>query len=408
MCIKVAERKFGGMAPSPRDKESGNVLVMGDDMRIFLAVTRALGRAGKIVHVAPFDNQAPALKSRYVAKIHDLPNYASDKRAWLQAFRTLIKSHNIELVIPCTDPRIIMLHEQRDELQDVKLAIPSSAAMDWLFDKEMTHGLCDQLGVKVAPAARLAASDTAESLIARFNLPMVIKPRRSYWNDQLGSADTVHIVKDHVQLAALLPTLTRPERWLVEGYFQGAGIGISILASEGRIFQAFQHRRLREGFGGSSSYRISEKLHAGMLADARKICTHMKHTGVCMFEFRFNDQIDDWILLETNARFWGSMGLAVHLGLDYPSALRTLMIEGREIPQPDYAAGVRSRNFLLDGLNILREVQASRSIGKFLIDMGDFALQPLRWIAGHETSDGFVLDDAKPGFQELSRVFKRS
>ncbi len=386
---------------------SPHVLVMGDDMRIFLAVTRALGRAGKIVHAAPFDNKAPALKSRYVAHVHTLPDYATDKQAWLASFRQLVSTQNIDLVIPCTDPRIIMLHEQREHLRDVRLAIPSAASMDWLFDKKMTHDLCDLLGVKVAPAAQLAPSDTAANLIARFSLPFVIKPRRSYWNDQLQSADKVHIIKDKTQLDALLPELEKPERWLVEGYFEGAGIGISVLSHEGRIIQAFQHRRLREGFGGSSSYRISEALHQGMLEDCKKICEHMKHTGVCMFEFRINDKTGEWILLETNARFWGSMGLAVHLGMDYPNALHALMVEGQELPQPKYVTGVRSRNFLLDGLNILRAFKRNKSASGLAKDTADFLVQPFRWITKRETSDSFVLDDTRPAISEIFAVARR-
>jgi predicted ATP-grasp superfamily ATP-dependent carboligase len=386
---------------------ASNVLVMGDDMRIFLAVSRALGRVGKIVHAAPFDTKAPALKSRYVAHVHNLPDYATDKQAWLASFRQLVSEQNIDLVIPCTDPRIIMLHEQREHLADIRLAIPSAASMDWLFDKKMTHDLCDQLGVKVAPAAQLSPSDTAANLIAQFALPFVIKPRRSYWNDQLQTADKVHIVQDREQLDALLRDIEKPERWLVEGYFEGSGIGISVLAHEGRIIQAFQHRRLREGFGGSSSYRISEGLHEGMLEDCKKICAHMKHTGVCMFEFRFNDKTGEWILLETNARFWGSMGLAVHLGMDYPNALHALMVEGREVPAPNYANGVRSRNFMLDGINILRAFKRSKSVSSLARDIADFSVQPLRWITRRETSDSFVLDDTRPALFEIFAATSR-
>ena len=54
---------------SPKER----VLVLGDDMRIFLAVVRSLGRAGKEVHVVPFNWNAPALKSKYIAKIHYFP-----------------------------------------------------------------------------------------------------------------------------------------------------------------------------------------------------------------------------------------------------------------------------------------------------------------------------------------------
>ena len=39
------------------------VLVLGDDMRIFLSIVRSLGRAGKEVHAVPLNWQSPALNS---------------------------------------------------------------------------------------------------------------------------------------------------------------------------------------------------------------------------------------------------------------------------------------------------------------------------------------------------------
>jgi predicted ATP-grasp superfamily ATP-dependent carboligase len=380
------------------------ILVLGDDMRVFLAVTRALGRAGHAVYAAPFDRTAPALSSRYVTVTVELPDYATNKKAWVVALLALQEREQFDLVIPCTDPRIIMLHENRADLAHIRLAIPSPDAMEWLFDKELTHEMCNALGVNVAPAARLEEKDTADGLIGTFKLPFVIKPRRSYWNDQLGSADKVHIIESREQLELVLPQLVSRERWLVEGYFEGVGTGVSVIAHNGKIQHAFQHRRLREGKGGASSYRISEALHAGMLSDCEKICAHMKHTGVCMFEFRFDDRSGRWILLESNARFWGSMALAVAAGADYPNFLHQLMVHGIAAPQQKFRIGLRSRNFLLDGLNILRHFGREKSVGTLIRDIGDFALQPVRWVFGRETSDGFAMDDLKPGFSELKQT----
>ena len=60
---------------------------------------------------------------------------------------------------------------------------------------------------------------------------------------------------------SVLVSLTDRSRYLVESYFEGSGVGVSVLAHEGEILQIFQHRRLREGKGGNSSYRISETVN---------------------------------------------------------------------------------------------------------------------------------------------------
>ncbi len=59
----------------------GRVLVVGDDMRIFLAVVRALGRAGRQGRPFPF-GPSPALNSRYVSRVHTTPSFDSDAPGW--------------------------------------------------------------------------------------------------------------------------------------------------------------------------------------------------------------------------------------------------------------------------------------------------------------------------------------
>ena len=264
------------------------VLVFGDDMRIFLAVVRSLGRAGKDVHAAPFNWRSPALKSRYISVVHHLPRYSDGPTAWQEAVLELLRQGSFDLIVPCCDDRSILpFHIHRLDFSGYRIAIPNAKSMDVLFDKECTHEMCVELNIPAAPAARLQPNDSVQDLISRFGLPLVVKPRRSYWADRLD-AGKVFIVESEAELQKVSRTIDEPWRYLVEGYFEGEGVGVSVLAENGAILQSFQHRRLREGWGGSSSYRISEPLDPRLYAACEKICAHTNYTGVCMFEFRRN------------------------------------------------------------------------------------------------------------------------
>lgn len=381
---------------------TGRVLVLGDDMRIFLTVARSLGRAGLEVHAVPFNWHSPALRSRYVAKVHRLCRYSDDAAAWQSAFLALVTSQDFDLVIPCCDRATIALDASRDMLASQRLAIPNRAAMTTLFDKEQTRKLCLELGISVVKAGRLDASAGARDLVARFGLPLVIKPRRSFWADKLDVWEKVAIPASEAEVAELLAGITHHDRFQVEAFFDGVGVGVSVLAHEGRIVQAFQHRRLREGKAGPSSYRISEAVNPGLLEACAKICRHTAHTGVCMFEFRYNPERRDWILIETNARFWGSMALPIAIGVDFPRYLYDLMVNDVTHPRVAYEPGIRSRNFFLDGLNLLRRARHLAAGGAWLKDVGDFLAQPAGWLTGRERSDSFVLDDLKPGLWECA------
>jgi predicted ATP-grasp superfamily ATP-dependent carboligase len=392
------------------NKNQGRVLVFGDDMRIFLAVVRSLGRAGLEVHAAPFDAKSPALKSKYIKKIHRFPRYSSDPKGWLAEVLAVLRSEPFDLVVPCSDNAILPLDLNRHYLAQYRLAIPSARAMEFLFDKELTRQLCDELGIPVVDGKRINIGDSAKELVKRFGLPIVIKPRRSYWTDRLDQWGKVSILDSELEVQAALDGLDEPWRYLAEGYFEGTGTGVSVLAKDGKILQAFQHRRLREGRGGNSSYRVSEPTHPELLQAAEKICTRMNMTGVCMFEFRFNDESRKWILIETNCRFWGSLPLPVSLGVDFPRYLYDLMVHDKQPVAVDYRTGIKARNFTLDGYNLLKRLRGLKrgERGGWLKDLGSFATQPLRWMTGRERSDSFVSDDLKPAFSECAALLRNA
>ncbi len=391
------------------DQVPERVLVFGDDMRIFLAVVRSLGRAGKEVHAAPFNWHAPALKSKYVSAVHHLPRYQENPAAWREAVLELLDEHAFDLIVPCCDDRSILpFHTHRDDFGRYPVVIPAASAMDLLFDKERTRELCAVLSIPTAKGRPLAARDTADALAAEFGLPLVLKPRRSYAMDRLDAWGKVWIVDTMPELRNLLGTIGDPSRYLAESWFEGSGVGVSVLAEDGRILHVFQHRRLREGRGGSSSYRVSETVDSELLDACQKILTHTKLTGVCMFEFRYNPKTQGWILIETNARFWGSMSLPLSLGVDFPLYLYDLLTKGAQHAPVAYQPGIRSRNLVLDGFNLvtsLRDIRRS-GVGAWFADVGDYLTQPVRWISGRERSDSFVKDDIRPGLSECGQLFE--
>jgi len=144
-----------------------------------------------------------------------------------------------------------------------------------------------------------------------------------------------------------------------------------------------------------------------MYRACEKICTHTKLTGVCMFEFRWNPHSRRWILIETNARFWGSLPLPISLGVDFPRFLYDLLVHDIRHPQPDYQAGIRARNFVLDGFNLLCDAGRirPRELKSWIADLADFLVQPIRWSTGRERSDTFVRDDLRPALWECASLF---
>jgi protein-tyrosine-phosphatase/predicted ATP-grasp superfamily ATP-dependent carboligase len=383
------------------------LLVIGDDTRSFLTLVRALGRVGNVVHVAPFNRRSPALRSRYVAAVHRLPFHLGDGSAWRAALRELVDTHGIELVIPCDERALLPLDAHRDAFADVVLAIPDRRAIDVFYDKHRTRELAARHGIAVAPGRLLRADDTAEVLAGTFGLPLALKPRCSYRLDGLHARNKVALADDAATLRAELAHRA-PDDTLIEAFAPGIGVGVSVLAADGEILQAFEHHRDHDDLAvGGSYYRHSAPLTPVLLFAVERLVADLGYTGVAMFEFRL-DRVDGrYALLEVNARPWGSMPLPVALGVDFPDRWRRLLSEGERTPPVRYRCFVYGRNLVPDLEHMLLDIRRAgnrpRAIARAAAGV---ALGLGRLLTGRERWDTLTRDDPRPGLVELGDAMR--
>ena len=386
---------------------AGKVLVFGEDTRSFLAILRSLGRRGVAVHVAPANLRAPALASRYVAAVHAVPPWmAGGSREpgadWLAAVEALLRAERFDLVIPCNETSLLPLQRHRARLGALaRLAVPDDAAIAVLFDKHATRELAQRLGIPVAPGRLKLPGDSAESLLAALGAPVVVKPRHSYRLDRLDRRGRVQLAADAAELARLLSG-SDDGAYVLEGFFPGQGLGVSLLACRGRVLQAFEHHRVRED-GSGSYYRVSAALTPALLAAAAALVAALDYTGLAMVEFRRDPgRTGTWVLLEVNARPWGSMPLPLGLGVDFPWRWYRLLTAGEESPAVGYRVGVYGRNLLPDLQAMLAEAHR-RGAGR-LASLGQWLLELGRVATGREIHDVLVHDDPRPALAEFCQL----
>ena len=380
-------------------------LVIGDDTRGFLATVRSLGRGGVEVHAAPFTFQSPALRSRYISKKHWLPYYLGNGSEWLRAFDALLERERFALVIPCDERALLPLHHHRERFRtQTTLAIPDTHSLEILFDKLKTRGLARSLGIPVAKGRIIEQCDTARTLSLEAGLPLAIKPTSSYTLDRLYARNRVIVASDEFELAEAL-TRVGDGNHFFEAFCPGVGVGVSVLAHEGRVLQAFQHRRVHEA-QGAGFYRVSEEFSPPLLDAVNKVIEAIGYSGLAMFEFRVDDKTGKWVLLEVNARPWGSLPLPVAAGIDFPYRWYQLLVDGIETPERRYKIGVYGRNIVPDTRQRLahaRELQ--RKPAQLIRFVVKTLSEYMRVFADREVYDVFVLDDLAPGWHELLGEF---
>jgi protein-tyrosine-phosphatase/predicted ATP-grasp superfamily ATP-dependent carboligase len=385
-------------------------LVIGSDMRAFLGVVRSLGRRGVSVHVAPFDFTSPALHSRHIAQIHRLPSLQAGEDAvegamlWVAALSELCARIRPDFIVPCDDRSIIPLQRHAAELTHLRVALPGRDAFEAFFDKGNTRALAQACGVPVAPGQVLGAADTAESLVAAYGLPLYLKPRNSYLLRSLDRRRDVVACPDVGTLRGALAAIDAPEEYVVEGHQRGIGVGVSVLARDGEVSRVFQHRRVRErAGGGGSTYRVSEPPDPVLERMVRAMAAASRLCGVAMFEFKVDDGAGSAALLEVNARFWGSLPLAMACGVDFPWLWMCQALGAPPSAPAAYRAPYYARNPVADIYAARAHVASLRAEGRAaqMLEAGRWLASLARIPLGRECLDTLPRDDPRPGWSEM-------
>ena len=372
---------------------SRKVLVLGKDTRAFLSVVRSLGRRGIEVHVGWCEAGAAAAHSRYVGTIHEIPPPTLKDFRWRDRLLEILDRENFDLVIPCNDPSILPLQLHRKDFAPFldSLYLLDEHAFRIAFDKLESYELARTLGIPVPRRLRASRLEDLASALSSFSLPVLVKPKASFTVDRLERKHHVRWARSPQELESLVQALLPWGDVAIEERVSGRGAGVEVLAHQGQLLVAFQHVRLHEPpSGGGSSYRRSTALHPELLAATQKFLQALRYTGVAMMEFKIDSDRGTWAFIEINARFWGSLPLALAAGVDFPSHLYEMWVEGRRDFAQGYRTGVSCRNLANDFLWMKRNVPRWRMPAELV------RLLPLR-----EHSDTFVLDDPWPGVAEV-------
>lgn len=388
-----------------RTKTGGKVLVLGDGMTYFLSVVRSLGRKQLEVHSAWCSPDCPALRSRYVAVRHELP-FPDFGGAWRSAFLNLLRRERFDLVIPTNEQSMRPLQEHCDELSVAgSIYLPNNRAFDVLFDKWKSVELARSVGMFV-PRSELAADlQSCRRLASEFGWPLVIKPLASFTAGDLVHRRGVVKAYNDAELDAGARHLLAKGPVLVQECFVGTGVGVEVLACEGKVLAEFQHERIHlPPRGGASTYRKSVPLSPDLLGATRRLVEAVNYTGVMMVEFLVNSDTRQWRFVETNARFWGSLPLAVAAGVDFPYFLYQMLVRGvRRFPH-GYRTGLYCRNLTADLYWAHDNLRANRR------DPTLMTVSPIRMVREwanlfllRERFDALTSDDPWPGIVESAQ-----
>lgn len=316
--ITVAEYEWS-------NKGLAKILILDGHSAAALAMTRSAGRAGHWVAVGANGGLfAGAKLSRYCRAELDYPVSTDDADTFLLSILDFVRSNRIDLIVPVTDWTIGPLSAQSERFANIcRIALPAKAAFEIASDKYRTIQVAESLGIAI-PRTYLIESVADFSKCGQIQLPAVVKDRYSVrWLGSKALFGSVAYAFSPTELEDKVEErLQEAGDVLVQEFVSGVGIGFSCFVVAGKVYLPFQWQRIREvdPRGSGSSARKSIPLDQALLSLSSRLVIEIGFEGIVMVEYKKTTD-ERLVLMEINGRPWGSIGLPIACGVDYPRFL---------------------------------------------------------------------------------------
>lgn len=388
----------------------GTVLVLDGDTIPALDITRSIGRQGVPVDIAAHQANSISGYSRYTQKARLYPHPLESTDQFLTWLEQQLASNRYHLIIPATERTLVPIarhfhsHPQAD-----RITMPALDALETVLDKAKTGQLAIDCNVPQPLSWTISQLSELNDLEDQLHYPVVVKPGRSISDNEVRVPLTVRYAHSGEELRKLGRELLGHVHLVLQEYFTGIGVGIELIADKGEILYAFQHQRIHEMplTGGGSSYRKSVEIDPELLEVSRRLIARLNWHGVAMVEFKKNSQTGEFILIEINGRFWGSLPLATAAGADFPYQLYQLYTSGAVTALQPYRREVYCRKLASDLAwleAVIRKDADTRlvtipSIGSALKDW-------LKVFSPNHYFDVQSFSDIKPGLVDIGRIVR--
>ena len=369
------------------------VFVTDGHWRKTLAVVRSLARRGVEVTVGESSGIAASLFSKYCSRRMVYPSVRRRPEAFLAFLRQELQERPYDLIMPMEEETLLLLAQHREEFAPLaRLPIPPYQDIVKVRDKGWLLRHASRQGIPTPRTVCVEDSTDLDAIKDTIPPPWVIKPRVSS-----GSFGIAYVEREQDLTEAYRKVHSHFPFPLIQERIppEGEAFGVSALLNHGgQVKACFVHRRLREYpiTGGPSTLRESVR-HPQIEELGIRLLQSLDWYGVAMVEFKVDPRDNQPKLMELNPRFWGSLALAIHAGVDFPYLLYKMAMGEEFEAIVDYEVGARCR-WLLPG-----------DILHFLHNPNRFHLKPSFFQFRGTAYDILSLDDPLPAMGSFLTLF---
>jgi len=381
---------------SPNKNELDVLLSNGWD-RIAYNVLRGLAKGNLKVGFGTDRNSGMGAYSnnKKIKYLH--ADFKTDPEKFIEDLHERIQQLKPRVYIP-TGEEVLTVAKHINRFNDLEIHIPISSynTLIKLHDKSISTRIASDLGIPIPKTIIPTNFKEISEFIKEFNYPVVIKKFES------NSSKGVFFIDKPYDESQFKTILVRNDlkygEFITQQFVNGTGYGVSALFNKGELKTLFTHKRLRERIltGGPSTLRMSTN-QPELEEYAVRLLKSVRFHGVAMVEFKYNEATNQARFVEVNPRFWGSVGLAINSGVNFPHMLYQIAIDGDVATGIDYKIGFTNEWLLGNISAVFNEIKRTKN-----------PLYIKNLFSKNNGFDDFYLDDPKPFFAMIYLIIKRS
>jgi len=377
-------------------KNKIDVLITNAWDRIGYNVLRGLAGKGLNVALGTDNYLGMAYYSHYCAAKFIHSNYKLSEQNFIEDVTKAIQKFQASVYIP-TGEEVFAVSRNLERFKNLNVNIPVSDinTLEILNNKIFSYEIAKSAEVPVPDTIVPQSLDEIINFIQQSGKRAVIKKG---WS---RSAQGVFFLNGNENEKVIKKILSGSKlefgKFIIQRYVSGETYGVSLLMNHGEPRAIFTHKRLREKIksGGPSTLRVSARNQ--LLEEyAVRLLNSIKFHGVAMLEFKYDERTKQGWFIEVNPRFWGSVGLAINSGVNFPYLLYKMAIDGDVEPVFNYREGFKAKWLLGDISAITKNIFFGKTLSEFkkLFNEADIY-------------DDYYKDDKLPFYAWIYLLFRR-
>lgn len=366
--------------------KTDSVIVLNGSYHNSLIIVRSLARKNISVIVG---NKSDGIKSyfgeamlsKYVSHRFLYPSPEKLPHKFIDKINEISKKYRANVLLPVATDTCVAVSVFREHLdENIKMALAEDDSIQKAHDKYECLKYAKSIGISIPKTVLLKELSDFEKL-KEFGLPLILKPRKGAANFGvriINNLEELIEISKNLEKKSLKNRDQKDKNFtilddsdpIIQEFVNGPVVDACAIADHGEIKGILTQVRIktlppRGGYGVMNRTEIIPEI-AEM---AKYLLENLNWHGLAQVEFKYDNKIKQYKLIEINPKFWGTLALSVSAGVDFPYMAYLLSVNNKIEAFSSFKENCIYRWVFPNELfHVLQSENKSLAFGRFFMD----------------------------------------